>query len=955
MPRWPLVGRRDEQETLQALLETAVLGRGALVLLAGEAGIGKSSLLRATARSGIVPTVAMGHCPGPGETGPFGPWLEIVAQLTPGHPDGKALPAPLGCGAETAGPYQLAAALAEWLMQQSQPLLIALEDLQWSDRLSLDLLRHLTPMLSRISVVVAGTYRNDEVHPGDGLYTLLPDLRRLGAVTLTLQGLSPAEVRELTELALPHWTDAANLALMLHQRTRGHPFFLQELMTAAAQTGAVPGPGAALPDSLQQAVDQRVLQLSPPTRTLLQAAAVIGERFHYDLLNQVLSLPEEELVAGLEAAVHARMIRLEGAGGDQFAFDHALLRDALLQRLIGPRRRRWHARVAEALLTRPNPDPEAIAFHLVRAGDSRAAAFLAVAGDRALHMDALDHAVPFYEQAIALLSQGGSSAAEALLKLGWAKRLSDLTRAGQLWQEALKGAEAAGETAVAAWARHMLALWQVWTNRPDCLSLLERVQHEQEEMQADPDYQRLEVGLYRTRAGYPRIAAVRALTLCAAGQLAEARAVAAAVRAGCLTGVQSHELLNIERALAFVGGRLRDACEATHRLMEEAKRSGQYSLAVSMALEYYFQLLWCRADEPDLIDQTVERLAALEVDVQERTSHSVLARGFSTLGWYQYLRGDWVRARHNLIGYLQSHPDENHPGLRWWASLFHDAVGEHAAARSTLYRIPPFSPDDDPGFCDLAMVVMVMCQRALLAGDDGNHLQARNWLEAADRCQAQRGVGPVHAHVRLGWAHHFRSTGDPHRALDEVKSAIAHAESVHDLYCVIRSRRLLAELEVMTGWETEAAAHFGTSRELAERCRFPYEAALTDLASGRLLPRQAGGRQRLESARSVFDRLGARPMVAACDGALAALNSPGTTAGSACGVPVERGLPDRLSGREVEVIRLVAQGLTDRETAARLFISPRTVDGHPRNIYAKLNISNRAALVAYAARKGLLN
>lgn len=949
MLQWPLVGRRDEQDRLWAALEDAAVGRGSLVLLAGEAGIGKSALLRAAARQVIVSGAAVGYCPGPGETGSFAPWLEVVEQLADGHPNAKTSPAPLGPGMAASGSYQLAAALAEWLKGLSRPLLIGLEDLQWADRPSLDLLRYLTPMLGRMGVVVAGTYRHDEVGPGGALWTVLPHLQRLGATTLVLQGLSPSDVRTLTELVLPQRPDGSTLASLLHERTRGHPLFLQELITVTAQTGAVPGPDSALPDSLQQAVDQRVLQLSQPARTVLQAAAVVGERFHFDLLAQVLSLKEEELAGGLEEALAARMIRLEGSQGDQFMFGHALVRDALLQRLIGPRRRLWHARVAEALLCRPSPDPEVLAYHLVRAGDDRAAAFLTAAGDRALHMDALDHAAPFYEQAAERMARSGKSTAELMLKLGWAKRLSDMSRAHQLWVEALKGAESAGETAVAVWARHMLGLWQVWTNQPDCLAWLEWVEREQESLQEDPEFQRLEADLFRSRIGYPRMAVTRALTLCAAGRLEEAGAVAARLRTLRLAEAHRHDLINIERALSFVSGRLREASEATLRLTEEARRSGRYSMAVNMAMEHYVQLIWCRADEPDLVDQVAERLATLEAEAQERTGNSVLAAGFSTLGWYQYLRGDWARARHNLIGYLERHPDDPLPGLRWWASLLHEALGEHAAARATLYRVAPFSPGDDPGFCDLAMVIALLCQRAVLADSDGSHLQAKNWLEAADRYMAQRGVGPVQAYLRLGWAHHFQSAGNLPKARDEGENALAHAESVHDMYSVIRCHRLLGEVKAALGRENDATQHFSASRTLAERCRFPYEAALTDLAFGQLLPLQPGARRRLASARDLFERLGARPALVACEAALAAPD--GQPAQEAA---PRQPLPDGLSEREVEVIRLVAQGLTDRETAARLFISPRTVDGHMRNIYMKLDISNRAALVAYAARRNLL-
>jgi DNA-binding CsgD family transcriptional regulator len=137
------------------------------------------------------------------------------------------------------------------------------------------------------------------------------------------------------------------------------------------------------------------------------------------------------------------------------------------------------------------------------------------------------------------------------------------------------------------------------------------------------------------------------------------------------------------------------------------------------------------------------------------------------------------------------------------------------------------------------------------------------------------------------------------------------------------------------GRTTEADAQLAASLELAQRCRVPYEAALTQLVRAQRFPGAPGAREGLEAARATFERLGAAPALA---GAAA----------------VGAAYPDGLTAREVEVLRLVAQGLTDKEVGAQLYISPRTVDGHLRNIFAKAGVSTRSALAAYAARQHLL-
>ena len=143
----------------------------------------------------------------------------------------------------------------------------------------------------------------------------------------------------------------------------------------------------------------------------------------------------------------------------------------------------------------------------------------------------------------------------------------------------------------------------------------------------------------------------------------------------------------------------------------------------------------------------------------------------------------------------------------------------------------------------------------------------------------------------------------------------------------------------------EAGGWFDEALALAEQCRFPYQVALTQLARGQRLPGAPGALDGLRQARDAFARLGAAPALAEAE---KALEQAGTAESP---TPL---LPDGLTEREAEVVRLVAQGLTDKEIGARLFISPKTVDGHLRNIFNKVGVGSRTALATYAARHGLI-
>lgn len=898
-----LAGRERELAELKAAAGRAAARQGGLVLLGGEAGIGKTALTRALEESGELAACARGWCPGAVQTPPFGPWLDVVAQLRSARGwDPAPLPVPLGQADGIWPVHAMAEPLAAWLGQQAGGLLVILEDLQWSDSLTLELLRFLLPRLASQPVLVAATYRSDEVGPGAPLYGILSDLQRAGAQRILLDRLSPEAVQRMVCEVLP---DAVGLAGRLHARTGGHPLFVSEMLALAVRQGGVLSADEPLPETVQQAIDRRLERLSPGARSALAAAAVIGERFTYDALAAAAGLPEAELLGALDEALTQRVIHPAGSAGDRFAFDHAQVAEVALSRLIGPRRRRIHLAVAEFLQASPTADPEAIAYHLGRAGDSRAgAAYLAAAG-RALRLGALAQAALLAEGALAHTPEGDPLRPEAQLKLAFALRYSseDRVRVQDLCLQALAGAQAQGDRAVITWCRHLLAWIAYGDQAPDSLSLLEAVQVDEEAMLGDARYRRLVVDLLGRQPQIAPVARTRASALALNGQLAEALHVIGQIKA--VGGPQDLAVLHdLDANVAMYDGRAREAIDLYRRASDAAATIRKdYRMAFILKWSQLKAMLWAAADQPALIDSVAAETARLEQEALERSGYRWMPEGFSSLGFYQFARGDWEGARHNLLTYLERYPAvENRSWWRWWAARLYLALGQPEQAEVVMAPILPTHPGGRLSFERISANSHAMKARIAMAR--GNLAEAGAWLDAGERHVAAHGLAAIVPEVALRRAEWHRAGGNAGAAAASATAALNAATAQHNWWHVIESERLLGELATDRGCPPEARAHLERALDLAARCALPHEQRLAEQALARCQPA-----------------------------------SP---------------LPDGLTEREAEVVRLVAAGLKDREIGEALFISVKTVQAHLRNIFNKAGVSNRAALVAYAARQGLV-
>ncbi|MEU4538431.1 BTAD domain-containing putative transcriptional regulator [Streptosporangium sp. NPDC023825] len=340
-----LVGRDAEVE----VLERAVAGDGhRVVLLAGEPGIGKTSLAEhaaGTARAGGH-RVVWGRCWGGTGAPPFWPWTQAVRDLV-GRDGELARLAGAGAGAAgQAGQFALYEAFARLLNEHGR-VLVVLDDLQWADTSSLRLLEFLASTRLCPELTVVATYRDTDVRPGEPLEHALGALLRLPHVRrLLLRGLAEEEIREYLGRA---GADPA-LAAEMGRLTAGNPFFLGEVL----QLGETP-------QALSDVVRGRMAGLPPGTEEVLTVAALLGREAATDVLTRVAGLPEERVLDIVDAAVGARLL-VEG-DGPSCRFVHDIVRDVLREALPPLRRRRLHARIAEVLEERSGTRLTEIAHH----------------------------------------------------------------------------------------------------------------------------------------------------------------------------------------------------------------------------------------------------------------------------------------------------------------------------------------------------------------------------------------------------------------------------------------------------------------------------------------------------------------------------------------------------------------------------------------------------------------
>ena len=966
----PFVARSAELDRLTGALRRAAEGEPALVLVGGDAGIGKTRLLTRAAELAqeAGAAVVVSHCVDLGAVGvPFLPFVEaltdlrrrcsIVDDVAAQRPAlARLLDADPGTAptSEPAGRLQLLDGLAAVLGgagEPSSPLVLVIEDLHWADASTLDVLRYLVARLRDENLLVVASYRADDLHRRHPLRPVLAELGRHPRVErIELEPFTRDELREFTTAVAGRPLDAATLD-SVGRRSEGNAYFAEELV----ESGVRPGE---LPWTLADVLHARLERLAPEVQRLVRVASAAGRQVSEPLLRAVAARPVldgggtggAETDAALREAVAQQVLHPEG---DRIVFRHALLAEAVYGDLLPGDQAALHRAYLDALVADPDLGSAAVrAFHAFRAHDlpttlvasrdaARQAARVLAPAEERRHLEqvlALWDAVP---DAAELLDEAHDdvalAAASAASRSGAPERAVHLARA-------VVDAHV-GDPLRHASLQHVLASYLLAADELD--EMLDRTASALEVLPVDPPS--------RDRAWTLAMHARAALNL-DLDDVARQDAVRAVAEA------QAVEAPDVEAdALGTLAVLEVDDAERSAELLVEARQRAHAAGDLETELRCMSNLVANRYYAGDLDEAA--RLADDASRYAQDTGmtwsvYGMTIRMFVLLG--AYLRGDLA-------------PTDPGPVPESWAAGYQALQLYPAVARGDADAVergralhPAWVTDGQialvAGGCTVDALVwegrdeeaVALAEEVILflGREWSDSFLGRIWLSAlalsalADQAErdalAGHDVAPLVAHGDefLDAAVRTAERGRPRGGVlgPEGRGWLARVHAEH------------ARLQAAGGvgandpelWAAAAREFdFGYRYEVA-RSRWRWAEAL--VAAG---DRDAAGAQ-LAAAVADADAMGARPLADACRAFArrARLDVVGGGARAAAS--------DTLTERESEVMGLVAQGLSNRQIGERLFISGKTVSVHVSNVLAKLGAATRAEAVSVAHQRGLL-
>ncbi len=487
--RTPFVGRVKQLKRLANRLEEARNGRGSIVMLRGEPGIGKTRTIDEFAdqarQQGV--TILRGACYDGEWQPPFAPFAEAIAEYAR-HADPAQFAAVLGKrgsilariapslreslndAAEPASldkedeRFRLFDAVAQFVITLSHrgPLVLLLDDLHWADRGTVAMLSHVAHFVAANSILLLGAYRDAEVDRKHPLTAALAGMSRVrNFESLTLDGLKREELADLLGL-IGDQGAPENLVKALGEATDGNPLFIRELLLDLFEKGEILREGKGwssrpnidelgIPESVRQLIGRRVLRLSEPANRLLSVASAFNGPFALEVAASVAELDENAALSSIDEALEAKLLR-PGPDAESFDFTHAIIRHTLYAQLNSVRRVRLHRKIAEEM---ERAWGELVAHHAAEvafqfwrgsaeAGTGRGADYAVAAADNAEAAYGHDDVAAFLRIALELLPKDDPRRPRILARLSFA-----LT-----WSfdgaEALKTAHAAGKAVMAS-------------------------------------------------------------------------------------------------------------------------------------------------------------------------------------------------------------------------------------------------------------------------------------------------------------------------------------------------------------------------------------------------------------------------------------------------------------------------------------------------------------------------
>jgi len=984
------VGRKQELALLTDASEAAQAQQGQMVMLAGEPGIGKTrtaqelALLAEEAGAQVV----WGWCYEGEGAPPYWPWVDSLRtyiqrtdqallrnQLGEGAaPISEMVPELLGIidGIEPApalepdqARFRLFDSIGGFLKRASEdsPLVVVLDDLHWADRPSLLLLEFIARQLEGSRILIIGTHRDTEAPPESPLGESLARFARLPAFQrLSITGLPPEDVSRFVHVETGV-TAHERLLSTIHDHTEGNPFFLGEVVRYLAEQGPLveasvnsgePGSSTlepmeeiGIPQSVRDVISQRLMRLTDPCNQALVTASVIGREFEFNLLTSLIdSTSEDELLDLMDEAIAARIIEELPGRDARYSFRHALMQQTLMESISTGRKMRLHARIGEALEAAYGNDPgghtSELAHHFTQAasvlGIDRMIHYTLMAGERALATHAWAEAIGHFTRGLEAknVDPDGRSPANDAEAAGLLFGLSRARSADLRFRPGY----------IAQIVANLRSAFQYHLEAGDNERAIEIAQSPPRVPAGD-------------RGGLVDVAEA-ALGIAPPGTVARGQLLA---NYGWLAAMEENDYPAAKRSFQEALEIARDSGDLLlfQRTLAQAAQVDFYHRRFEEGIDTSKQILSISSSDLDMVTECAARyvycICAMSIGTppssEELKAFNSVAEKLGDRLWLHLsywlpqrttgLRGDWERAREFGVKGFSVAPGA--PTLLSTLPQIELETGEFDRAEELFQQLSgrlseyPANPT-----WQYAATVAVSGLTSFATGKPRDPAIPASFAEVS--------ISSPYA-IPL-----FVSVTDTGRALEAlVQGDVETCRSAYDalktssgrISLVVSVDRLLGQLAAAIGDIPRAMEHFEKSLSFCSKAGYQPEYAWTCWAySSALVARNDSGDRRraeelLKEALTIATDLGMPPLLARVENLM-----PKTSGGTA---PAN---PGGLTQREVEVIRLVSNGMTDREIGETLFISVKTVGNHLSNILNKTDSANRAEAASYANQHGLI-
>jgi DNA-binding CsgD family transcriptional regulator len=983
--RW--VGRVREMAEATSLWQLVASGEGQVLLIHGESGVGKTRFVRElTSISHLArANVLTGVCY-PEGSAPYAPIAQIIQEVYEkptfsqlGLPE-EVLRDLLGLvpsllprfSTDFPNPiidpefalqrvFESFFAFLSALSAQS-PLLLFIDDVHWADTGTLFLLRNLARRVHKMPVLLAMTYREAELESATILKDVLLDLNRERlALELKLARLSRDETRALlaamfAEEITPEFLDG------IYNQTEGNPFFVEEVCKALIESGDLSFQDGKwhrpamteikIPQTIRSAIQARVQKLPAHAQETLRMAAVLGGEFDFETLRGATGLDEETLITALEIAVRALLVvevQPRPSAAPRLGFAHVLIPTTLRESIIHVRRQRYHQRAAQAIEAVHPDDFEMLAYHYSEAGDhERARQYNVRAGDRA-QQAAPGDAASFYRAALDRWpSVEQSERAEVLARLGYCLWvIGDVENSLKSYEAASSIFDQLGNSTQGGEMQRMIGL--LYWERADTRLALEHYHQALAILERGPETVELARAISSISQMY--MVAHEDDQAIAWGK----RALALAERLGA-EDVVVHALNNIgsshaqdgdfDRGLgilqeslqrALAAGFPQDICRAYYNRGVGLQRQCHYQDAKDLfeelhayAIRVYaknyanlalWRLVWISWSTGQWGAAFAYRAKMVEFsnDLFAIWAKRIFALINLDLGAIEAARGELEESLPIALKANEAQTTAPHLGQ---LARAYDALGLEAQTAETINQILGFISPTPYLSPESIVPLSIACRWLAAQSKPGSLEKAHGCLSYLERLLQKFQTGEAAAELGEAEGSVLEAEGHLLEAVEQFRQSSIGWKTIDRPYDQARVLGHLGRVLITVGDSTAASAAYHQAfiifDSLSIQLDAPYRATFLETPVVREVRRaeQALGQTKQRN--------------------------------------ITRQDPGLLTNREVEVLKLVAQGLTNAQIAERLVLSPLTVNAHLRSIFNKLDVTTRTAAVHQAIERGIV-